>query len=495
MIILSTMYSAYPKVAVWGFPDRYEGMLVLLSYLVVMFLSINLINHERDMKFLLRVLFISASLISIIGLLQYLGFDIFANVIEKKLILPDTLSKLSNEINIKFDYIYSTLYNPNYVGSYMGMLFPLTVALYISIESKRDKIILGCLSLLIFSNWLGCLSRAGIIAGFGSNILLFLLLTKEKLMKSRLPILILGISFILVFTVMNYTGNGRLIRELLSFNKEIQKDTRSLENIVINKNRLLIVTDKDELLIKINSDNRLEFFNKDNKIINYNMEESNGKIKFKNKEYQNYRFKFIKSTNLLNFEYGKEKADFKIKTNHEKEFLILGFMGRGCKTDEVEKWGFTNHEGFASHRGYIWSRSIPLLKETFFTGYGPDLYALYFPQFDTVGKLINFGTTRIIVDKPHNMYLQIAINTGIISLITVLLMFGSYIYSSIKLYWNRNLNDFYSKTGVSIFVAIVAYLIAGLFNDSVISVAPVFWTLLGMGISINLKLKKGMKTR
>jgi len=43
--------------------------------------------------------------------------------------------------------------------------------------------------------------------------------------------------------------------------------------------------------------------------------------------------------------------------------------------------------------------------------------------------------------------------------------------------------------GVGIMVAFVGYAISGLFNDSVVSVAPVFWILLGMGISINLKLK------
>ena len=34
----------------------------------------------------------------------------------------------------------------------------------------------------------------------------------------------------------------------------------------------------------------------------------------------------------------------------------------------------------------------------------------------------------------------------------------------------------------------------GFFNDSSVSVAPVFWVLLGTGISINMKLNKSMIT-
>ncbi|HMA60603.1 MAG TPA: hypothetical protein VKN64_09940 [Halanaerobiales bacterium] len=58
-------------------------------------------------------------------------------------------------------------------------------------------------------------------------------------------------------------------------------------------------------------------------------------------------------------------------------------------------------------RGFIWSRSLPLLKETWLLGFGADTYPIYFPQDDNVGKLITFDKTRKIMDKPHNMYLRL----------------------------------------------------------------------------------------
>lgn len=74
------------------------------------------------------------------------------------------------------------------------------------------------------------------------------------------------------------------------------------------------------------------------------------------------------------------------------------------------------------------------LKSAVFIGYGPDTFAMYFPQHDISGKVKAYGTDDIIVDKPHNMYLQNAVNTGILSLLAFLVMIISYFLSSIKLY-------------------------------------------------------------
>ena len=66
---------------------------------------------------------------------------------------------------------------------------------------------------------------------------------------------------------------------------------------------------------------------------------------------------------------------------------------------------------------------------------------------------------------------------------------------SFKLYYNNKFKDFISVAGLGIFVAVVGYLGAAIFNDSVVSVAPVFWILLGVGISINSILTPKKKTK
>lgn len=52
-----------------------------------------------------------------------------------------------------------------------------------------------------------------------------------------------------------------------------------------------------------------------------------------------------------------------------------------------------------------------------------------------------------------------------------------------KLIFNRQIDRDHILP-ISIYFAILAYLIAGIFNDSVVSVAPIFWALLGLGIRL-----------
>ena len=141
----------------------------------------------------------------------------------------------------------------------------------------------------------------------------------------------------------------------------------------------------------------------------------------------------------------------------------------------------------ASKRGYIWSRTTPLLGNTLFTGYGPDTFALFFPQHDVIGKIKYFNSPAILVDKAHNFYLQIWTNTGFISLLALIILFLIYLSRNIFYFFNINFSNFYSQIGIAFLGATLAYFTAALFNDSVISVAPVFWTILGLGVAIELK--------
>lgn len=58
---------------------------------------------------------------------------------------------------------------------------------------------------------------------------------------------------------------------------------------------------------------------------------------------------------------------------------------------------FKGHERSLSGRGYIWGRTIPLLKKFLLWGSGPDTFTVKFPQTDYVMK-VNTGL---------NMYQQL----------------------------------------------------------------------------------------
>jgi hypothetical protein len=149
---------------------------------------------------------------------------------------------------------------------------------------------------------------------------------------------------------------------------------------------------------------------------------------------------------------------------------------------------FNDYESFASGRGYIWSRTIPLLKKYIILGAGPDTFTMAFPQQDYLGLDRN-GFADNVLTKPHSLYLQIGVQTGVLSLIAFLVFYFMYFASSFKIYIKGRFNSFYAQVGVAIFIGTIAYMITGLTNDSSITTAPIFWTLIGIGIAVNYKAK------
>ena len=179
---------------------------------------------------------------------------------------------------------------------------------------------------------------------------------------------------------------------------------------------------------------------------------------------------------------------------YEGKLTALDKFGNPIDIDTaVESWGFKGVERLGSNRGYIWSRSIPLLKNNIFIGSGTDTFVFEFPQQDVRSKLNYLGNPYVIIDKPHNMFLQIGINTGVISLIVMLVLFILYIVQTVKRVFNDKEQSL-NAIRLGIMAGIVAYLAAAMTTDSVVSVAPVFWTLLGAGFGANV-INHEKKTR
>jgi len=118
-------------------------------------------------------------------------------------------------------------------------------------------------------------------------------------------------------------------------------------------------------------------------------------------------------------------------------------------------------------------------------GRGPDTFALHFPQDELIAKVNIYGQTSVVIDKPHSLYLQTAIQTGVVSLLALLWLFAVYVRQSCQLYVWSEAPLPHVALGAPLFAAFCGYAVAAIFNDSVISVAPVFWVVLGLGIAVN----------
>jgi hypothetical protein len=165
------------------------------------------------------------------------------------------------------------------------------------------------------------------------------------------------------------------------------------------------------------------------------------------------------------------------------------------KLEKIPSVGWTDNPGFGSGRGYIWSRTIPMISKTIVVGHGADTFCVYFPHKDYVGKYNAGWNINTIVDKPHNMYFASAVGTGLISTLTLIALFLMYAIQCIQIYWKDEYNDFSSITGVGVFLGVMGFVISGFVDDSTVSVMPMFYGLLALGIAINIMVarKRGIK--
>ncbi len=498
-VILSTIFAVDKPTALNGFVDMYQGMWVLLSYIMITFLVINFVNSERDIKLFVNAFIFLIIVEGIIGVGQYFGFDIFNTKFGNSLIIP---SGVNVEGGLSFNFgkhtIYGTLFNTNFVGSFVALMLPMTVAFLVSAKTLKKRIIAGVAFLLCLFTWIGCNSRAGYLGVTFSGLVALVMLRKYliKYWKVSTTILVVGIVMAVGF---NFVSGGMLVNRLSSLNifKSVQEskeqntkeDAFRFKGIELGKNSVSIKTTKQDLNIMIDKD-KLFFVDENNKTLPINTDE-NGYL-------------FIDETDkwYLKVKLSETYPGFSVTTPWivqgslnfyitEDGVKILGSGGRIIEPIIAESLKiFNGLEMLASNRGYIWSRTIPLLREYIFIGAGADNYPIVFPQDDFIGKLNVFMSATEVIDKPHNMYLQIAMNTGFVSLIALITLWGMYIFTSARLYKNLKFDYIENYVGISCYLSVLGYLFAGIFNDHIVSVSPLFWCIFGLGVSINTYIKQ-----
>ena len=135
-------------------------------------------------------------------------------------------------------------------------------------------------------------------------------------------------------------------------------------------------------------------------------------------------------------------------------------------------------DNFGTGRIHIWKEVIKKSKDNLLWGVGVDnLYNSFSP------KLID-PVSGYAVDKAHNDYLQKLLCEGICSFICYVILLIMIIFHNYKT------ND---KINSILFSGFFAYITQIFFNISVIRVSPIYWIILGLLMSEEIKKKKVKK--
>lgn len=508
--LIATLTSEYSSTAWTGMPDRAEGMIMTGCYIVILLYTIYAFRKYENYSYIIIALAVLIGISTFLGVFQYFGHDLITgNNFIKSLIIPkeiaEQLKDSSGNVNISGVYesgkVYGTMFHYNYMGSFGAMMVPLFATLTLSIRGKKKKIFLAVCTLASMFLLFGSTSRAGLI-GLVVAVIMGTLVFGKRILKRWKLLIPIVVAFLVILVGFNTITNGKiferipmLINDMVGllgsseeeFNyrdhipvREVIEENGTLK-LVLQDDILTIQYANQEVVLSDAQGNKVEYTKIDRKHIT-----------------EDIRFKSI------TFELGnvaEDKYAMKLMFNGITMFIvnldevegvypIHPYTFERMEIVEAPYIGFEGKEKLGSARGYIWSRSLPLLKDTWLIGNGPDTYALVFPQNDLLAKWWAYDTPNMIVDKPHNLYLQIAINNGGMALLAFLVLVGVYIIHSLKLYAFKSYYSSNDIIGTATMLAVVGYLGAGFFNDSVVSVAPIFWILLGTGIAINFMLQQ-----
>ncbi|MBQ2058391.1 MAG: O-antigen ligase family protein, partial [Firmicutes bacterium] len=438
--------------------------------------------------------------------------------------------------------VYSTLYNINYVPFYLCTVLPVIALCFVGLFDKELKlgktarIVIGAVLIALYGLGLYnffCANSASGYAGLAVMFLLALIVFRKQLKAWAKPVLCV----LLVSAAVIGGLFPRWYPELRKTVKDADFLTSSLftpvyaltpddfKNKPASKHCTIdyIVTGEDYVLFSIYG-NEL-YMNYIGGAVSFTDAEDNGvPVYLYNEKTNAYTFLDERFHDYITFRFDNETGVHTLHTrNRDWDFLFTehtaiykALSGKWITLHKVDKFGFEGHYSFGSGRGYIWSRSLPLLKDTILIGHGADTFCAYFPNDDYAGKFSTIGwpdwALNTIYDKPHDLYIQTGVNTGVLSLIAQLGIFFFYFRDSLKTGFglrkkeDQNVSNSegapsaVSALGIlpyaamGCFLGVAGYLVVGIFNDSSVSTAPYFYSVLGLGFCINAMIREAEKS-
>ena len=468
------------------------------------------------------------------GVLRYLSFP------------SQAWDSVASSVRTSFQLgIVGSLYNPNFMGSYAAMAMLLSLGrLLEQNKSQKEAIFLWVANLMAFAALVGSRSSAGLLGLIVGLVLMVLFVPKAfQENKKKLGILLVSwasitvglmvayatlwegsrliqddylvlcvyliyflaaavlyrmvfnsreknkqlIAITLVFGIVMMTGAGFLYSPVESVVNRIydkgnieekEEERPNLQEILFEGDQVTL-TEKDGKAITFSfAENQLQALDGEGNNLEIQPGDP-GHYEVVGKGYEEYKLVMTKLPDMDDqFYVVIPKFDLWVMLTD----MGVVYKGRNhlpASVDNPPSIGFEGKENFATRRGYIWSRTLPLMKKYAIIGAGPDCFVHVFPQYEHITKW-NIGVNPyLLYDKPHNWYLQMAINTGGISMLTVLFMGLFLLIQSIKKFMLKDEQKILPATLVAL---VFAYAFAGVFNDSVVSVAPIFWIFFGLSV-------------
>lgn len=510
-VLLSFLFSKNKGLALSGSPSEGEGVFVLIGYGILFFGAMNYFCYEETMRIFEKAMLVLCVVTIVLTAVEFFYEPVLKLPFIKNLIAPSKYAQLIDNMNTDNykSYVSLTFYNPNYFGGFCLLLLPYAFKKLL-ISEKRWKtagyILLVCG--LLFSVT-AAKSTASFYLAFAE--LIFLCAMEGRGLAGQIKkLLALILVAVVIFVLCNAASGGKLMsigknaitnestanvqKAESTADKENAADTQGasdaqtkssgtagifrLKDIRLEGNELTL-KGENETLITVCNDGTLEFYDKAGEpleVIN-----DGNRITFSDSRFAAVSVTYSQNTVYYDLGYD-EPADFYLQDD-----IFYGIGQNGALSESVtlnKRFGEALYPLFTG-RGYAWVNTLPLLTHTVIIGRGAGNFAMYFPQNDYVGLLNTHGTHTTVIDKPHNAYLQTAVNTGIVGLCAVLAVFligiGRFVrFMRSSKPVNMDSVKLADATACWTFCAAAAFAVYSVANDSIVTVAPLFFIILGV---------------
>lgn len=482
--VLSTIVSSYRDIAVHGCLEQFETIFVLLGYGLCCFYGYYLAKTRKHVNILFAAAVIAAFFLSFIGLFQFFGIDLLQLDVMKQIYVPEALKEYRNLLSFNFAFekwnrVYMTLYNPNYVGSYICLIFPLVVWFIFRSKKIGYKIFCMVTAAFLFICLLGSGSMAGQISLTVVMLLYGVVLIKNRMKTQKkwiwmfsAVVLVAGVVAGMVF----YVGTEKK-------DESIESKNLLLSEIVLYEDEVFVNYNGYPLTIgyQMDGDRIVPLFrdeNGDPPMCEYSVDGEYYVII--DERMKDVEIGIVMEGDTIKIGYANDDMQWIFCKNPGENFQYLTKYQKPDDMVVAKTFLPASMDKLLTYRGYIWSRSIPLLKKYLFMGSGPDTFAAVFPQNDYVARYRQKkGFFEEILTRPHSLYFQWALQTGVLSFFCIMVFIGLSQYKAFQLL-EKPEEKHCNIPNEAVFIGVSAYLLAGTCNDSCICVAPMFWILLGI---------------
>lgn len=450
-VLLSTAFSADGKLSLQGMPFSGETVFVLLGYIVVCFYTYQLLEKKRDFTLLHTVFLVVLVLMAVLGWCQMFGIDLLNFEWVQKLVMNKEeqelfLGKLGDVFSAH--YVYLTLFNPNYGGQFLAMAECYIMTFCLLEKKGRKKALYGILFLALLLPLWFTYARGALVSLIAGLLVLVLYVGSRAEKKQRLLLAggIGGLVAVVLFAdaLTGFHFLGRVID---------QKENFPLSGITTGE-QVTITYDGEERIIDDLAEGESRTVTLDG--TDWTFVRPGGVYYYQNAYDRLVSLRKIPAADLKGLEY-------------------LG-----------------------SARGYIWSRILPKLPQHILVGSGPDTFIITFPQDDYVGKA-NYGHNPMrLIEKAHNGYLMIWLQTGLVSLLSLLVFvffFYRHMAAGIKAAGQMTTGGKQEralplKLQLAATALVTAYLVGLLFNDSTLFTTPLVCIMAGMALAASHMCQK-----